>query len=180
MKNSLSSTKVILLAIFAILALAAWIFVLQQSYSHKSEVAVIEREAKEKSDESTYLLSIRSALRDAEGDIQVIRNRFIAKDAISDYIGLIEGKAESSGVNVEFGGIDDNEETLSIRMSGSGTWANIVDFVSAVDSMPYASRIDSLNISKPVNSTSTTTAPIWNFNMHLVQYLDFKEVEPQK
>jgi hypothetical protein len=178
MKNSLTSTKVILLSLFSLAALAAWIFVVEQSFSHKSEVTIIEREAKQKSEESSYLISIKSALREAKDDIDLIRARFIDKDAIPDYISLLEGKAAASDIQVDFGAIDVDDKSLSIRMSGSGTWGDVVDFISVVDSMPYVSRIDGLNLNKS-NGQSTTTAAIWNFNLHLVQYLDIKEQPPQ-
>jgi hypothetical protein len=56
-------------------------------------------------------------------------------------------------------------------MTGAGTWENAISFVATLDSIPFASKIETLNFSKPFDTEGRASTSTWNFNLELVQYL---------
>ncbi len=63
-------------------------------------------------------------------------------------------------------------------MSGTGTWSKVIDFVSTLDSLPYASKIEEVNFTRSGANMEAGTStdgkavePLWNFNLDLAQNL---------
>jgi Tfp pilus assembly protein PilO len=178
MKNkALSKIMVFLLSVTALLSLSAWVFLVYKSMELRKEIASLGTEARDKSSESAYLSSIRNTLRDSKEELAVIDGRFISKDSVPELINSLENKAAAERVNANFGSInvespEEAHPTLRIKMTGSGTWERALSFITLLDSLPYVSRIENLNLTKGGGDgqgrSATTT---WNFNMDIVQYL---------
>jgi Tfp pilus assembly protein PilO len=175
-----SLVTVIILGILVVALLGAWIFFGYKASSYKKEIALLATEAKNKSALDAYLSSVRNALRDSKSDLAIIKSQFITKDEIPEFINLLESKASKSGVRADFSSININtdetsREVLKIKITGTGDWNNVTDFISTLDSLPYASHIGSINLNKISGAPQDKTIALtWGFSMELSQYLETK------
>lgn len=164
----LSKTYIITLSILGILTLSAlslWIFIMMKTSSLKAESLAVESDIITKTSEGSYFNSIRNVLKGSKQDLEIIDSRFITKDSVPQFIGLLETKSAQAGIKSDFSSIDIGAEgLLRIRITGTGTWSNIIEFIATLESLPYASKIESVSFSKPDVKES-----IWSFG------LDFTE-----
>ncbi len=174
-----SYITVLILSFLALALLAAWIFLGYKAVEFKKDIAVMANDARNKLALDTYLSSVRTALRDSKSDLAIINTRFIDKDGIPEYIDTLEAYATSTGVRADFTiNLDSNEnsrEVLRVKISGAGEWEGITDFVSTLDSLPYASRIKSMSVSRnPASKDPESTVVPWSFSLELAQFLETK------
>jgi hypothetical protein len=170
-QKSFSSIKLTIFIVISIALLGGWIFLAYKSRSYRNELSTIEAEARNKSSENSYLISVKSVLRDSKEDIDVINSRFLHKDSLPEYINLLEGKVAEAGIKADFGSINADQKTFSVRMTGSGSWEKVIDFIAVIDSLPYASKIDNIGIQMNGGSQDANAAQVWNFTLSLTQYL---------
>jgi Tfp pilus assembly protein PilO len=167
----------------ALFLLGAWAFIAYKSFSYKSQIATISEEIRSKSSEDSYLISLRSTLREAKDEAETIERRFISEENVPAFITMLEEKAASFGVKVDFSGINVKkseeeallEGVLALQMTGSGTWSAVTAFIVSLDSLPYATTIEEIRVSNPtVASETAEPAADWKFNVSLKQYLGKK------
>jgi hypothetical protein len=174
---------VLILGSVSLALLGAWIFLGYEAKVFRDEIAVMSNEAKNRTALNTYLASIKSALRDAKTDLEVIDQRFIKRDKVSQFISLLEEKAAEASVLADVGSLtietpENSRPILHLKISGSGAWENIVGFVSVLDTLPYVSRISGLTIAKkPLSAAQKDSeAPVeeypWRFSIELSQSIE--------
>lgn len=159
------------LSLLALGSLALWVFIGVKAHSLKDEAVSIESDMATKTSESAYLNSVRNVLKSSKSDLAAINSRFIDKDGVPSFIDLLERKAKTAGVQADFGSIvitpaDAGGGTLKLSMTGSGTWSNIIQFISVLESLPYASRIETASFS--------TIDKKWTFSLEFIQHLTIK------
>jgi Tfp pilus assembly protein PilO len=164
----------------AVVLLGAWVFITYKSYSYKSQIAAITQNIQSRSSEDSYLISLKTTLREAKDEAESIDKRFVPKEEVPSFITMLEDKAAKLGVKVDFGSINIEEgETLDgvlkLQISGSGTWSSVTEFIVTLDSLPYAATIEEMRIDNP--SATSETAEVtseWRFNINLKQQLGKK------
>lgn len=180
--KTLATATTIICGIAAIL-LGAWAFVAYKSYSYKNQIATISEGIKSKSSEDSYLISLKSTLREAKDEAEALDNRFISEEEIPAFITMLEDKAAAIGTRVDFGAItvkkSDDESVLGgmleLQITGSGSWGSVTEFIAAIDSLPYASTIEEVRVNNPaVMSEAPEPNAEWKFNISFRQYLGKK------
>ena len=136
----------------------------------KSDIALISAQAQESSTRAAYLLSLKGTLSDLKGNLAVINSRFVTNDGIPTVIDDIEARAANAGVKVDVGSVNLDDATdptapraLRLHVSGSGSWKNVMSFISTVESLPYTAQVSGLDMS--------VSARVWSFNTDLVIYV---------
>jgi Tfp pilus assembly protein PilO len=160
-----------ILGVCTLLTLGAWIFLALESNSLRQESIAVEKKIFAKTAESTHLSSMRNVIKSSKSDVATIEKHFIKKDSVPQFIDMLESEAVSVGVKADFGSIDVLEEgvnsgALRIRMSGTGSWTAVTRFITTIETLPYASKVEGMTLSK-----SDTKSANWNFNLELIQYL---------
>ncbi|HEU5114156.1 MAG TPA: hypothetical protein VFT82_00140 [Candidatus Paceibacterota bacterium] len=167
-------------ALLALVFLGAWAYIAYQSYGLRSEIADLSAKEESAVANDSYLLSIKDTLRDSKDDLSAIDSRFIAKDGIPGFIDMLEAKASAANVKADLGSINLDESgdplmprALSIHMGGSGAWKDCVAYISAVESLPYAIRVNDLQLSKsggdPTKSGKVSDS--WDFSADVTLYI---------
>lgn len=174
--NSISKIALVSLSLCTLVLLSAWAFLMYESGSLHTKIVEIALEAEDKSFESTYSSSVRNTLREAKADLSLIDQRFVEKDLVPEFINVLEQKGDASGAQVNLGSINVEPGApyglLKIRMTGSGTWEQMLSFVSVLDSLPYVLRIDNLSFTKRgIGTTGAQATTSWGFNLDIVQYV---------
>ncbi|HVT75168.1 MAG TPA: type 4a pilus biogenesis protein PilO [Candidatus Paceibacterota bacterium] len=166
-----STALVIISAAVAVVFLAAWGFVAYKSYGMKADIASISANATSAAANDAYLISLKDALRDSKDELAEIDRRFITKDGIPAFIDSIEQSAQAYDVKADLSALDIDESgdaslprPLTFHMTGSGGWKEVVSFLSAVESMPYALRIEDVSLGKGQGSE-------WSFNASVTAYV---------
>ncbi len=182
MKTNRSKTIFIwVLAVVTLLLFSLWIFLIYKSYFYRGEVARISEEISSKQNQSSYLISIRKVLRGTEGGLETIEERFIKEDDIPAFIKFLEGRAEAFKIKADLNGIvldpavkNSIFRILHIRINGSGSWIDVISFVHALDTMPYAAHIDRVSFSKLPEvavDPKMSSKPSWSVVTDISQYI---------
>lgn len=159
------------LGLLVLTALALWIFIGAKSHSFKAEAMAIETDLATKTTQDAYLGSVRNALRGSKAELAAIEGRFIGKDDIPEFINMLESRASSTGVLADFGSIsvvptESGSGMLKIHMTGSGSWSEVTSFIARLESLPYASKIES--------ATFSNLDKRWSFGLDFIQHLSSK------
>ncbi len=152
-----SFTHHALLYIFSALALviaSVWGLLLYQASSYKAETATLSRTTAEALRDDSYSASLMSALRGVSGTIESLDGWFIDESDVPRFIGRLEASAKASGVDLDIGSVSLGSagegmgglKALTLRLAGRGSWADVVGFVSTLESMKSALRVDTLSL----------------------------------
>ncbi|MEK7596703.1 MAG: hypothetical protein AAB450_01170 [Patescibacteria group bacterium] len=179
--HGFKKTLIIILWLLITVLFAAWIFVIAESYSYRSEIVRISDEIESAMNRDSYLSSIRNVLRGTEGDVGTIEGRFILPDDVSDFIEFLEKQARDLGIKAEL--TDINLDTavknsafrvLRVRMSALNSWQEAVSLINALEMMPYIASIDRVNLSKATDTGIGSEVPpksVWNVVIDISQYV---------
>lgn len=162
---------------------AAWVFVVVESYSYRSEIIRISDEIESAMNRDSYLSSVRNVLRGTEGDVGAIEGKFILPDDVPNFIEFLEKQARDLGIKAELTGINLDTAVkssafpvLRVRMSALSSWQEAVSLINVLEMMPYAASIDRVSLSKATD-TDTETSPkvppksVWNVVIDISQYI---------
>jgi len=155
--------------------LGLWIFFIVGGRALKNESIAIESDSASKMSQGRYFTSIRQALKGSKAELALVDSRFIDKDGIPKFISLLESKSVQSGVDTDFGLIDtlpqtENHSILRVRITGSGSWINTMLFITSLESLPYASEVETISLAKGAEKSN-----VWGFNLELTMYLEEKK-----
>ncbi len=161
----------VIVSLIALTLSAFWIFLIYKTESLKSQADAIEKNIIAKNNQSTYLNSVRIALKNTQNDLSVIDSHFIDKDGIPEFIDMIESRAQNLGIKLDLGTLDiaagdQNINTLRIRMNSSGNWLSLMKFVSYIETLASAIRIEQMTLTH-----GDPTGTLWNMNIEVTQRL---------
>lgn len=154
----------------------AWVFLIHKSYSMKADIASVLNTSNKVASRNAYLNSLKTTLEDSKSDLQVIDGRFVTKDGIPALIDSIDAMALSSGVAATIGSInledksDSNLRTLHIHITGSGSWKGDIGFISNIENLPYAARVENLSLSAQKGATESASN-LWSFSTDATIYV---------
>lgn len=135
--------------------------------------------------ESKLNLSI-DLLKDRKTDIVLIENSFIRESKIADFPRVIEDLGTELGVRIAFGGLDqikssDGVWALGFQLSASGTFANVMRFLGALENFPSKIEFTTVGLTKtrggisidPITKKSIVEPSEWTLsvNAKLLNYL---------
>ena len=162
-------------ALFVVIFAVAWVFTVRKSGSMKIEIATVSRSIEDASSRNEYLNSLKSVLEESKVDLTVIDARFISKDKIPELIDSIDANAQINHVSVSVGSLNFDETNtafpreLKVHITGSGFWGDDIRFISFLESIPFASKVDgiSLNVQKGLTKDGSN---VWNFATDIIVY----------
>jgi hypothetical protein len=160
----------IIAALLTVVFFTAWGVLIYRGYSIKAEIAATAGATENAQAKSARLLSLKNTVRDLKDDIEVIEDRFIAKDGIPAFIDMLDTQAEKAGVKININSInlDENDpllQTLKIHMTGSGSWEGAVRLIDILEKLPYALEIKNLSFQK--SNEDDKNAGMWNWNANI-------------
>lgn len=176
MKTRSTYTSIsVLFAVIALTCAVAWIYIVRESYSMKIEIATTETNIENSTTRNEYLSSLKNVLENSKTDLALIDGKFISKDEIPGLIDLIDGKAQDLGVTLSVGSLNFDETAttfpreLKIHATGSGAWGSDIKFISYLESLPYASKINNLMLTAQ-KGVSKDGSNSWNFSADIIVY----------
>jgi len=137
--------------IFSLVILVAYGFVFWRIYTDGLTTSDLLNQASLDFEKDEALRNAKIALAENRDSISKIDSYFIAGDGVAPFIGNIEALGKQYGVGVSIGSVavesdpkmkNDFKETLHLKVETTGSWSNIVRFLSAVENLPYHVVLD--------------------------------------
>lgn len=152
MKN-FSPTKKILatIIIINICVFVAYGFVFWRIYTDGQNTSKLINQASLDFQKNEVLRTAKITLAENHDFISKIDSYFIAPNGVVPFIDSVESLAKDYGVEASIGSVavesdtkikNDFKETLHLKVEGSGSWSNLVQFISAVEALPYRTVFD--------------------------------------
>ncbi len=159
------------IAVFLTVAVAAaWGFLIYKSSVYRAEMSVIAQAIADASIKVSKDTLIQESLDEARASVEEISGYFIAESEIPDFISLIEKSAKDRGVSLGIGSINfavaaegESSRTLSLRLTGTGAWRDLINFVIFIEGLPNALDIKGLNLVAGDGG--------WNLSADIVQHV---------
>lgn len=171
------NTLLISIALAVLLALLGALgFIVYQSYAYKADISALQSAARDASALAARQAALERNLKGSKADLDAVDARFVREGEVSDFIDMLERSAEAQGVSANIGSIsleqnarDGGIKALSLRVDGTGSWSQALGFMAALESMPYALRVNVATLQK----VSGDGAPggLWRFAADLRQYV---------
>lgn len=149
--------------IISILMLAGSLFGLyllrNEILSNITESEKLRAKIYEEKEREVRLKILEDSIKESEADRQKIKTYFIYEDDISVLFDLLESSAKTAGVNLNIGSINPTPvtieninnlkvSTISANLTFSGTWNRVMNYVVALENLPYKVKISRLDMTK--------------------------------
>lgn len=101
------------------------------------------------------LRSIKNSLEQNKDSLNRVDSYFVNTDGAVGFIEGLEKLASDGGVSLTIGGVNneidtkvknDFKEILRLRVDVSGSWANVVSFISALETLPFRVQIETVSL----------------------------------
>ncbi|MDP1625446.1 MAG: hypothetical protein Q8L64_06875 [bacterium] len=151
-------------------------FVVYKSYAYKGEIASFLKASRDAEVIASRQTALQKNLQGSKAAIDAIDARFVRETEVSLFIDMLEREADIKGVTANIGSISLDAaasagglKALRMRIDGTGTWAQVIRFTSALESLPYALRVETASVEKV--SSDDTSSGSWRFVIDLRQYV---------
>lgn len=144
--------------------------------------ATIEADSKN----SVLIQSIKSIENKSGNDLESLDNLALSKEDLVSFIENLENTAKSMGLNVKIASVsveapkdDSSPSKIHLKIDTSGKWAGTLQFIHALENLPYRAIINSSEISTDKievnpeelsNASSTQVKIIWKSSSEIALY----------
>lgn len=126
---------------------------------------------------SEQLISVRTALREAMPLVNGVERALVSEDYVSVFIDNLETLANDSDLRLSIGSLSIDQipnvsslKRMIVRLSVDGLWSDVVAFSSFLESMQYATSIESISFSRNPRAEGSD-ARVWNAMIDLVVFV---------
>ena len=140
-----------------------------QDQSKKTSVLLAQEITDRQKDDS--LRAIKISLDENKDFISQIDSFFIAPDGVVNFITSLEKLGRESGVGVNVSSVavapdakvaNDFKESLKLKLDVSGSWQDVLHFLSRIENLPYRVQFDGASVTLQktatgINFTSSST-----------------------
>lgn len=156
MKEAVKTKKILVFSIIsAIVAFFLFGFLFWLIKSQNESIALLAGEVQQNSAKDDAVRSIRLLFDKNKDSLARLDSFFISKDGVVDFINSIDTLGKKYRVNLAIGEVtseidqkikDDFKETLKLRLDASGSWGNVIDFLTALENLPYKIKVDQVSV----------------------------------
>lgn len=175
MKDALKTKKILIAsAIAALLAFLLFGGLFWIIKTQNENIAILASEAHQSFAKDEAVRSIKASFEKNKEALQSIDSFFISKDGVVDFINSLDTLGKQYGVTLNIGEVtsevdlkvkDDFKETLKLRLDASGSWNSVMNFLTALENLPFRIKVDQVSIGLAsasdkllfVNASSTGT-----------------------
>jgi Tfp pilus assembly protein PilO len=131
------------------------------------KTAELKSEVESKQIKINYIQNINKSAEKTSEDSIKIMNHFVKADGAIDFVSSVESVASGFLLKYNTNTIENiEEETLAaqdkqilrVSMSLSGGWKNILKFLTYIESLPYAVRVEKAEITAEITAESMVSS----------------------
>jgi Tfp pilus assembly protein PilO len=160
-KKILTTGLVLNIVVWGLYSVVFW-----QIRAQTQNVSVLSSEAENETKKDETLRIIKTSLSESGNDILLLDSYFVSQEEVDDFIGSMETLGKDMGVNLSVGSVavepdkgkDDFKEFLRLKVGINGPWANVIDFLSALENLPYKVRLDQVSVSLGSDAGQSSSA----------------------
>ncbi len=178
---------IIFLALVVILLFGAIYFLFQSIKGENENASNIQNSIDISTKQNQYTLSLQESIQNASGDIKKVNDSILSFDKDVNFIEQLENLARENGLSVSIDSLSvgdtpnvssDNLTSLEIQASAQGSWAGMMVFLSKLESMPFAMRVERFDLANSSNNSpnlsgvKNSTPQYWRttVGMRVLQY----------
>ena len=141
--NNRALTYTILSAILFIAFAVLWIFLLVSAIHIEQSALILESKANEERFEEAALFTDAATVRTTAVSSKTLFGIFVSSNNVASLVEAIEKNGSSNGITVSVDSISAGTvttaplSTLSISISASGSWKNLLAFAATLEKSPY-------------------------------------------
>lgn len=184
MKNK-TNTTLILISITAIAVIGSFVYWISYIQGLSAKTAELKSEVETKQIKVNRIQNINKSAEKTSEDSVKIMNHFIKAGGSIDFVSAVESTAADFSLKYNTNTIENIEndvlssqgkQILKVSMTLSGGWKNIVKFLTYIESLPYAIRVEKVDLTAegvvftgdstdPANTKIQTTEPSWRMSL---------------
>lgn len=173
----LKSKKIFIFFIIANLAvLSASVVMFVFILNKEQKFLTLKKQIAEQEMQLNDAESLKNLIKNTKEQQEYLAGLFINKDKITDFLSSIEALSKVSGAAINVISVDDKKDkitgdTIKIRFSATGSWAEVFRTVLLIDYFPAALSLSQLQISKGVpelNADKLNPERLWSANFEVV------------
>jgi type II secretory pathway pseudopilin PulG len=156
MKEAVKTKKILILSIIsAIIVFSLSGFSFWQIKKQNESIALLASEAQQSTAKDEAVRSIRLLFDKNKESLTSLDSFFISKDGVVDFINSIDLLGKKFRVDLAIGEVtseidqkikDDFKETIKLRLDASGSWGDVIDFLTALENLPYKIKVDQVSV----------------------------------
>lgn len=191
MKSKLNTYLIYIIALILIALITVLSFIVYKSYEYKAQTASLVAETALLGHQRTSISSIRAALVSAQSAVATIESRFIKETDVPDFISSIERLGVDNSVSINIVSVDLDKievkvpkksepkpttpvvpppRNLRMRIDGTGSWQQVIRFISALESRQSALTVQSMSLAKTV-PPAERPQETWRFSADITQFV---------
>jgi Tfp pilus assembly protein PilO len=156
-----------LVVIIALAALGGFSYVVSYISGLSQKTSDIKSDIESKQIKINHIQNVnKSAEKTSEDGIKIV-NYFIKSDGVIDFVSSVESTAGDFSLKYNTTSIDNagndvlaaqGKDLLKMSMTLSGSWKNILRFLTYIESLPYAVRVERVELSSSAASAVVASA----------------------
>lgn len=172
MKNK-TSTSLIVVILITLSALAGLFYMITYVESLSEKTAEIRSDIEVKQIKIKHIQGINKSAEKTSEDGAKVMSYFIKSDGAIDFVSLVESTASDLSLKYNTNSIENisndilasqGKDILKLSMTLSGGWKNILKFLLYIESLPYAVRVEKVELKSegavaPVSNSVTDVGP---------------------
>jgi len=184
MKNLATKSVIVLLGLVSVILCGIIFFGFNYIKNKSISTSDTIRKVEESSNNSILVQSINSTGSNSANELDKLENLALSQEKLVNFIETLEGLGRSMNLNINIVSVDsepgksvDNPDKIHFRIEASGSWSGTMQFLHALESLPYRTMINNSNLtilngSENLSSSSTTTAQkrSWKLSTDLSVY----------
>lgn len=144
-KTLITLSIVILVCVATLVGYGVWYRVV---VDRSAQVAIVERQVAEKSQDATRTDALRAILAEIEGDEALVQGYFVSEDRVAAFIDGLEARGRALGAGVVVSSVanadTEGHTALALVLVVSGSFEAVMRTVGAIEYAPYDLTITSL------------------------------------
>lgn len=126
------------------------------------EAVSLESQAESLGQMDNVAQSVRSIKNNSGADLAGLDNLVISQKKVVSFIGMIESLGGNMGLLTHTLSVATDETTVRIALETDGSWTHSMDFIQALETLPYKVVLDETTMAYNVDSSG------WHTNITII------------
>ena len=162
-----TKTTLIIVIICNVAVIAGYYFLFQHIVAQTQKARELTSTIDLGQQKNSKLSALRVVVKDTELKREQLATYLLPSDSEIPFIEQVETLARNSGLEVKTNSVSsaagstDKIKTFQMQTATTGSWSNIMYFLSQIENMPYNIHVGSVSFGKQAAQAGKTTSSAW-------------------
>ncbi len=157
-----TKTILISLCLLVLTLIVVLVFGLYKIRAQSEEVVSLENKAESLGQMDNIAQSVRSIRNSSGANLSRLDNLIVSQKKVVSFIEMVEGLGGQMGLLTKTLSVNTDETTVRIALETDGSWARSMNFIQALENLPYKVVLDETTMAYSAESKS------WHTNIIIV------------